>query len=30
MSSYPSAGHMVTMIEPDAFARDVGAWLAKQ
>jgi len=27
--AYPSAGHMVTMIEPDAFARDVAAWLAR-
>jgi pimeloyl-ACP methyl ester carboxylesterase len=26
--TYPSAGHMITMLEPEAFARDVTAWLA--
>lgn len=25
---YPSAGHMITMIEPEAFAVDLSAWLA--
>ncbi len=25
---YPSAGHMITMIEPKAFAADLSAWLA--
>ncbi|MFO0589244.1 MAG: hypothetical protein U0441_17030 [Polyangiaceae bacterium] len=25
---YPSAGHMITMLEPEAFSKDVAAWLA--
>jgi pimeloyl-ACP methyl ester carboxylesterase len=28
--TYPSAGHMVTMLEADAFARDVIAWLPQR
>ena len=27
---YPSAGHMITMLEPAAFARDLQAWLAER
>lgn len=27
---YPSAGHMITMIEPHAFAADLSAWLAQR
>jgi pimeloyl-ACP methyl ester carboxylesterase len=28
VSRYPAAGHMITMIEPEAFEHDVAAWLS--
>lgn len=30
IGSYPDAGHMVTMISPEAFSRDVAAWLSNR
>ncbi|MEO7328942.1 MAG: hypothetical protein ABI193_10210 [Minicystis sp.] len=30
IATYPTAGHMVTMIAPEDFARDLGKWLEQQ